>query len=130
MQFKSFSLAIICVVALAVPVLAHHSHGNYDASTWTIYEGTVRELHLIRPHSWIYIDIEDDSGDSALWALEAAGPDTILRNGVNADDIRPGDAIQVRCHRQRDGGPGCLLGFVTPLHGDSARGHGVEREWD
>ena len=27
-------------------------------------------------------------------------------------------------------GEGCLLGFVTPTHGDVARGHGVEREWD
>ena len=23
-----------------------------------------------------------------------------------------------------------LLGFVTPTHGDMARGHGVEKEWD
>jgi len=22
------------------------------------------------------------------------------------------------------------LGFVTPIHGDMARGHGVEKEWD
>jgi SAM-dependent methyltransferase len=25
---------------------------------------------------------------------------------------------------------GCLLGYVTPKHGDLARGHGVERDWD
>ena len=30
----------------------------------------------------------------------------------------------------KDGSDGCLLGFVTPLHGDPARGHGVEKEWD
>lgn len=23
-----------------------------------------------------------------------------------------------------------LLGFMTPMHGDEARGHGVEKEWD
>ena len=130
MQLKTFSLLVICVLALAVPVLAHHSHGNYDASVWTEFEGTVREVHLINPHSWIYMDITDDTGERALWAMEAAGPDTIRRNGVTADDVKPGDTIQVRCHRQRDGGPGCLLGFVTPLHGDAARGHGVEMLWD
>ena len=33
-------------------------------------------------------------------------------------------------HLLRDGGKGCLLGFVTPMHGDKARGHGIEIEWD
>jgi hypothetical protein len=36
----------------------------------------------------------------------------------------------VRCHLLRDASNGCLLGFVTPLHGDPARGHGIEIEWD
>jgi hypothetical protein len=39
-----------------------------------------------------------------------------------------GDTIKVRCHLLRDRGEGCLLGFVTPMHGDKARGHGVEIE--
>jgi len=30
----------------------------------------------------------------------------------------------------RDGGKGCLLGFVTPMHGDKARGDGIEHQWD
>jgi hypothetical protein len=25
---------------------------------------------------------------------------------------------------------GCLLGFVTPMHGVASRGQGVERDWD
>jgi len=24
----------------------------------------------------------------------------------------------------------CLLGYVTPMHGDPARGHGTEKDWD
>ena len=44
--------------------------------------------------------------------------------------VLPGDPVRVRCHRLKDGSDGCLLGFVTPLHGDPARGHGVEKEWD
>jgi hypothetical protein len=46
------------------------------------------------------------------------------------EDVQVGDTIKVRCHLLRDGGKGCLLGFVTPMHGDKARGHGVEIEWD
>jgi hypothetical protein len=50
--------------------------------------------------------------------------------GVKKEDVRVGDQIKVRCHFLRDGTNGCLLGFVTPMHGDKARGHGVELEWD
>ncbi len=130
MQFKSWGLWSICAVSVALPGWAHHSHGNYEISDFKILEGTVREVHLINPHSWIYVEIEDAGGPPTVWALEATGPDGLLRNGIGPDDVRPGDRIKVRCHQLRDASNGCLLGFVTPLHGDSARGTGVEKEWD
>ena len=131
MQFlKSFSFTAVFVAALAVSASAHHSHGNYDISTWSIYEGTVKELYLVRPHSWVYVEITDDAGTAAVWAIEAGGPEAITRSDVGTGDVRPGDTISVRCHRLLDGSNGCLLGFVTPMHGDMARGHGIEREWD
>ena len=93
-------------------------------------EGTVSEIHLIVPHSWVYLDVEDDKGETATWALEAAGPDRMIRNGAKREDVQVGDRIKVRCHLLRDGSNGCLLGFVTPDHGDLVRGHGVEIHWD
>jgi hypothetical protein len=62
--------------------------------------------------------------------MEATTPRGLLRNGIERDDVLPGDPIRVRGHRLRDGSDGCLLGFVTPLHGDPERGHGIEQEWD
>ena len=130
MQFKSLYLAALCVVAVGLPVWAHHSHNNYDVAKWTPFEGTVKEVHWLVPHSWIYLEMKDEKGVAATWALEAANPTSIAENGVKREDVRPGDRIKVRCHLLRDGSNGCLLGFVTPQHGDAARGHGVEREWD
>jgi len=130
MSFRSLSLAALCAVALAVPVWAHHSHNNYAISDFTLLEGTVKQLHLVVPHSWVYIEVKDEKGEPAMWALEATGPQGLLRNGIKREDVKIGDSIKVRCHRLRDGSNGCLLGFVTPNHGDMARGHGVEKEWD
>ncbi len=45
----------------------------------------------------------------------------------NSDRVE-GNAV--RCHLLRDGSNGCLLGYVTPMHGDPVRGDGVELEWD
>jgi hypothetical protein len=130
MPFKPLILAVICAVSFAGPVRAHHSHSNYAVSEFTQLTGTVKEVHWLNPHSWIYLEVKDDKGQVARWALEAAGPGEITRNGVKREDVKTGDTIKVRCHRLRDGSNGCLLGFVTPTHGDVARGHGVEKEWD
>jgi hypothetical protein len=125
MHLKSFGVASLCAAFLSVPVIAHHSHGNYDLSKWSVMEGTVKQVIFIVPHSIVYIDVKGD-----VWALEATNPQGIFLRGVKKEDVRVGDSIKVRCHLLRDGGKGCLLGFVTPMHGDKARGHGVEIEWD
>jgi hypothetical protein len=113
-----------------LPAWAHHSHNNYDTAVWTTMEGTVTEVHRLVPHSWIYMDVKDAKGETATWALEGTGPGGLEKVGIKVNDVRPGDLIKVRCHLLRDGSTGCLLGFVTPIHGDVARGHGVEKDWD
>lgn len=129
MSFKAFGVALVWAACLAVPITAHHSHGNYDLTKWTVMEGVVKQIVFIVPHSIVYLDVKEE-GETVTWALEATNPQTIFLKGVKREDVRAGDTIKVRCHVLRDGGHGCLLGFVTPMHGDKARGHGVELEWD
>ena len=130
MPWRTALVTTLCVAGLAAPLAAHHSHANYDVTTWTVMEGTVKQLVLMAPHSIVYLDVKDGNGTVATWALEATNQRGILNNGVKREDVRPGDHIKVRCHLLRDGGKGCLLGFVTPMHGDPSRGNGIELEWD
>jgi hypothetical protein len=118
------------LLVASAPVLAHHSHANYDITKWIVVEGTVKQVVFIAPHSLVYLDVKNDKGETSVWALEATAPAGIFGNGVGRQDVRTGDLIKARCHQLRDGADGCLLGFITPMHGDAARGHGVEREWD
>ena len=133
MPWRIAVIASLCVAGLAAgatSLSAHHSHANYDVQTWTVMEGTVKQLVLMAPHSIVYLEVKDDKGTVATWALEATNQRAIFNNGVKREDVRPGDHIKVRCHLLRDGARGCLLGFITPMHGDAARGNGVEIEWD
>lgn len=130
MRVKAFVVTLVSVSCLAATAAAHHSHGNYDVQTWTVMEGTVKQVIFIVPHSIVYLDVKGDKGDTTTWALEATNPQGIFLKGVKKEDVQVGDKIKVRCHLLRDGGKGCLLGFVTPMHGDKARGDGVEIEWD
>lgn len=123
MQLKSLSLAAMVAYAVAFPAWAHHSHGNYQLTEYTLLEGTVKEFHMVNPHTWIYLEVTDAGGQANLWALETTGIRGLTRIGVTRDTVKVGDTISVRCHRLRDGSNGCLLGFLTPEGG-------VEKEWD
>ena len=129
MQFKTLGLASAWALALAVPAGAHHSHGNYNLTEWTYLEGIVTQVVLVTPHSFFSLEVKDEKGQATTWSLEATGARELFAKGVTREDVRPGDRIKVRCFRLRDKSPSCLLGFVTPQHGDPARGHGVERDW-
>lgn len=114
--------AIIGGVCVAWPALAHHSHGNY-VDTFTDIEGIVKEVHLVSPHSWIYLEVKDASGKPQLWALEATSRAGLERIGVTSDSVKAGDPIKARCHPLRDGSRGCLLGFVKAKDGSV-------KDWD
>lgn len=121
MRFK-LVLPAICAVAFALPAWAHHSHGNYTDTMMDI-EGVVKELHLVVPHSWVYVEVKNAKGEPEVWALEATGRTGLQRIGVTAEYIKPGDTIKARCHRLRDGSNGCLLGFLKARDGSV-------KDWD
>jgi hypothetical protein len=85
---------------------------------FTPLTGTVKEMHWLTPHSWIYLEVEDANGEPVLWALEGASVGELRRRGWAADSIEVGDTISVRCHVLQDGSPGCLLGYVTVAGGE------------
>ena len=80
------------------------------------------------PRTGIGVNVAD-SATARGQAHGSTNPQGIFLRGVKKEDVRVGDTIKVRCQLLRDGGKGCLLGFVTPMHGDKARGHGgIERD--
>jgi hypothetical protein len=131
MKRRYLSLGVMmCTLLWALPAASHHSHSNYDQLKWTEMEGTVSRVVWIVPHAFLFLQVKDAEGRAAVWTLEGGSPAGIERRGVKRVDLQPGDAVKVRCNLLKDGSKGCLLGFVTPLHGDAARGHGKEVEWD
>ena len=120
MRFTCCLFAIFALV-LTMPAGAHHSHGNYNDSTVDM-EGVVREVHLVVPHSYVYMDVKTGK-ETETWVLEATGRTGLERFGITKGYLKVGDPIKVRCHRLRDGSPGCLLGFLKAPDG-------VVKDWD
>ena len=114
--------AILSALWSAAVATAHHSHGNYT-DTFIDLQGTVKEVHLINPHSWVYVDVKAANGQLQTWSLEATNRVALERMGITQDFLKPGDAIKARCHPLRDGSRGCLLGFLKAKDGSI-------KDWD
>ena len=124
MKIKSLGIVTLLATALAVvpQVWAHHSHGNYDMEVYTNLTGTIKEVHFLNPHSWLYLDVKEKDGSTTTWALEGTNPAGLRRTGWDLDSFKAGITISARCHQLKDGSPGCLLGFLTM--------DGVEKSFD
>jgi hypothetical protein len=115
-------LTAACVALVGMSASAHHSHGQYE-ETFSDIEGVVKELHLLTPHSWLYIEVKGATGATEIWALEATTRGQLEQIGVSRDSVKTGDRIKARCHPLRDKTNGCLLGFLkTP--------DGSVKDWD
>ena len=115
-------LMAIGLMVFAFPASAHHSHGLY-LDSFTDLQGVVKEVHLLVPHSFVYIEVKPATGEPQSWALEGTSRSGLERIGVTKDYLQAGDTIKVRCHALRDGTNGCLLGFLKTKDGSV-------KDWD
>ena len=65
---------LAATIALAIPVLAHHSFTMFDTTKQITITGIVTEFQWTNPHSYIEIDVPDESGVTKHWAIEMAAP--------------------------------------------------------
>src|ERR1041384_7969853 len=93
--------AVILVGALTVsPARAHHSFAAaFDANALITVQGVITQVKLANPHSWIYLDVKDASGNVVQWGFEAQTPTALIRSGVKPEVFKVGSTVTIRgCH--------------------------------
>ena len=88
-------LAALLVLAPAGSLIAHHSLANFDTTTAVRVKGTVVRVHLINPHSFIYLEEKLPDGVIRRWAIEGPSAFQINRGGRQGDVPMPGANIEV-----------------------------------
>ncbi len=104
-------------LGLTLPAAAHHTHAMYEPDALITLEGTVKSVQWINPHSWLYLIVTNESGETEEWALEARAPFRLAEQGWDLDAIQAGAEISVTVKPLRRGARGGLFGHLRMSDG-------------
>jgi hypothetical protein len=106
MRSSSFGvMALVFGAFLAVsPLGAHHSFSaEYDSKKPVELKGVVTKVEWMNPHVYFYLDVTDEGGNVANWALEMGPPNGLERSGWTRNTMKVGDEVTVEGTLAKDG---------------------------
>ena len=118
--------SIMLVVALAMPVGAHHSPVMFDRTVAKTIVGTVVKFTWTNPHSAIQLDVPNDSGGVDRWGVEMGSPQSMVRAGWRSNIIKAGDTVTVVVNPLKSGEFGGIFVSITLPDGRKLGGRAVE----
>jgi len=120
-------LFVAAVVALSVPVLAHHSFTMFDMTKKITVTGTVTNFEWTNPHCYIEIEVPDDSGAVKHWSVEMGSPSILQGSGWKFSSLKKGDKTTLVINPLKTGQAGGFLNTAT-LPDGRALGNGPGRQ--
>lgn len=105
----------IFVLALVMPVWAHHGNAAFDSDKRVTMKGAVTEWFWANPHCFLRFDVKDDSGNVTHWVAEASNPPDMINHGWSKNALKVGDQITVTVMPVKNGKPiGRITAVVLP----------------
>lgn len=75
MKLKLTLVAVLPASLLtALPAGAHHSSAMFDSDQELRLEGVVTRWDYLNPHSWLYVNVENEDGSVTEWGFESDSP--------------------------------------------------------
>jgi len=93
-------------VMMGGAALAHHSFAMFDAAHPIELSGTVKEFRFVSPHTILIVNVTGQDGVTKEWILEGGAPGMLVRDGMGARSLRPGDEIKVTINPLHSGAEG------------------------
>ena len=110
-------VAVIAVLLIAVPVLAHHAtQAEFDQNNVKTITGVMTRVMWVNPHVNWHMDVKNEDGTMTDWTIVAAGPGQFRSIGLSGRDFfKVGETYTASIALARNGSPrGHILTFITP----------------
>jgi hypothetical protein len=105
--------AVLAVLALTAPALAHHSFAMYDHTRTLTLKGEVTKFQWTNPHGYLEIDVKQKDGATKHYSLEMTSINMMMRLGWRSNMIKAGDKVVCTVSPLLNGEPAGLLLDVT-----------------
>ncbi len=102
-RLQAVAVALGMLLAGVAPLNAHHAFGaEFDPNRPLILKGPVVRVEWVNPHTWIHLEVTDESGNKEIWMVEGGTPNSLLRRGLKRDTIKIGQVIVVDGYQAKD----------------------------
>lgn len=106
------SVIAVGLIAGVTPSFAHHSTAMYNMASPTTVTGVVKRFEWTNPHAFIYLEVTDEQGKKAEWAIEMMSLNHLKSYGWLHDTVKPGDVITCTGGAAKSGDPAMLASLI------------------
>jgi hypothetical protein len=112
------------LLALAMPVTAHHGISNWDLNTDTTLTGRIVRIEFINPHAWLHLESRGAGGKTESWKCEMRSAHSLRRSGWTQEMFQAGSTITVTGSPERTKPRQCYLSTIRFADGSSMDRYG------
>lgn len=110
-KIKAVLASAAGLLALSIPLLAHHGNAAYDVSKTITVKGVVTEWFWANPHCLLKFDAKDEKGELQHWVMEANNVPSMSKVGWTKSSFKPGDEVTITMTPPKNGSPvGRIIG--------------------
>jgi hypothetical protein len=121
-KLPAIFFAMVGLLAVSVPLFAHHGYAAYDTDRKVTLKGTVTRWIWSNPHCMVQLDVADESGRVAHWIAETENPSAMIRIGWTDKSIKVGDQITLTALPVKSGAPVGRIVDVVLANGQTLPG--------
>jgi hypothetical protein len=110
-------LSLVFLVSAVLTAAAHHSPAVFDRTREVKLVGVVKEFRWSNPHSYIELEVKNDKGEVALWAVEMNPPSYLVKAGWKSTTLKVGDTVTVMINPLRTSEPAGKFVSITLADG-------------
>src|ERR1700719_4068922 len=110
-------ITALSMMLTATPSFAHHSTAMYNMASPTTVTGVVKRFEWTNPHAFIYLEVTDEKGNKAEWAIEMMSLNHLKSYGWLHDTVKPGETITCTGGAAKSGDPAMLASLIKLADG-------------